>query len=250
MGDTHLPVDPEQIQEEEVIMHKIAIIVPTSQSADISGFLDALTKQIADKNPQLNYEVVVVRQAERKALNSGWLCNVGVQVTDAAYFAFHSPELIPGKDADYSLEDAFVQMGDVQIMPMEIYSQVNGYSNEYSGTDVHIGDMFNRCIRNGIFMTRREATFPALTQDFMEHFNASKRVSSAYDRSKDGMSNLFYKVVSTKQLDACEGKEVVVTSADSATTTQAPVVIETLDTEEFHTFWRTRGDENGAESGV
>ena len=133
---------------------------------------------------------------------------------------------------------------------MEIYSQVNGYSNEYSGTDVHIGDMFNRCIRSGIFMARREATFPALTQDLMEHFNASKRVSTAYDRSKDGMSNLFYKVISTKQLDACEGKEVVVACVDSATTTQAPAVIETLNTEEFHTFWRTRGDENGTERGV
>jgi hypothetical protein len=237
-------------------MHKIAFIVPASQSADISGFLDALAKQIASKNPDLNYEVVVIRQAEEKALNAGWLCNVGVQVTDAAYFAFHSPELTPGKDADYSLEDAFVQMGDVQIMPMEIYSQVNGYSNEYPGTDVHIGDMFNRCIRGGIFMTRREATFPPLTQDVMEHFNASKRVSTAYDRSKDGLSNLFYKVVSTKQLDACAGKEVVVTSAEppatteAPTTTQAPVVVEASDTEEFHTFWRTRGDEDGTERGI
>lgn len=244
-------------------MHKIAFIVPTSQSADISGFLNALTKQIANKNPDLNYEIVVVRQAEERALNAGWLCNVGVQVTDAAYFAFHSPDLIPGKDADYHLEDAFVQMGEVQIMPMEIYSQVNGYSNGYPGTNVHTGDMFDRCIRNGIFMARREATFPPLAQDVMEHFKASKRVSTAYDRSKDGMSNLFYKVISTKQLDAFKGKEVLVTSLDvqvepvattttteAPTTTQAPPVIETLDTEEFHTFWRTRGEEDGAEPGI
>jgi hypothetical protein len=249
-------------------MHKIAFIVPASKSADVNGFLDALTKQIAKKNPDLNYEFVVVRQADEGPLNAGWLCNVGVQVTDAAYFVFHSSEPLTGSDADYRLEDAFVEMGGVQIMPVEIYSEVNGYSNCYPGTNVHTADMFERCIRKGIFMSRREANFPPLTFDVMEQFKAGKRVGTNYDRSKDGMSSLVYRILSTDSLPGIKGKVVLATAelgstpapaiptTEAPATTQAPPAVEELantdgtDPDEFHTFWRTRGEDDGAERGV
>lgn len=232
-------------------MHKTAIVVPSSLHADLSGFLKALKDQIARKNPELNYEVIVVRQADEGPLNEGWLCNVGYQASDASYYIFHPTDHVPVEDADYSQENAFVQMCHVQLMTAEIFEEVNGFSNGYPGTCVHVHDLYDRVHKARILMFRRDASFKETLHECDEHLKALKRLSSGYDRSKDGISSLSYGVVANKPLDGVNGKELEVTASlpnsevttsAAPTTTQAPPVAEESDPADFHTFWRTRGD--------
>lgn len=237
-------------------MHKTAIIVPSGLRNDLSGFLKALKEQIDRKNPGLNYEVIVVRQGDEGPTNEGWLSNVGYQVSDAAYYVFHPTDHVPVEDADYSPENAFVEMRHIQMMTSEIFEEVNGFSNSYPGTCVHVHDLYNRIHKARILMFRREASFPENSHESEEYFKATKRLNSGYDRSKDGLSNLSYKIVSTKPLDGVNGKEVQVVPTESSvstttespttttapTTTQAPPVAEEPDPADFHTFWRTRGE--------
>ena len=232
-------------------MHKTAFIVPTSLRADVSGFVKTLKGQIESKNPGLNYEIVVVRQADEGPLNEGWLNNVGYQVSDAAYYVFHPTDHLPVDDADYAPENAFVQMAHVHLMTAEIFEEVNGYSNGYPGTCIHVHDMYDRVHKKRVLMYRREASFAETFHETEEHLKALKRLSSGYDRSKDGLSSLVYQIVSSKTDE--NGREVVVSHAaevttsvppTTTTTTPAPATAEESDPADFHTFWRTRGEED------
>lgn len=229
-------------------MHKTAFIVPASLRTDLSGYLQALKDQIERKNPSLNYEIIVVRQTDEGPLNEGWLCNVGYQASDAAYYVFHPTDQVPTEDADYSQENAFVQMGYVQLCTAEIFEEVNGFSNGYPGTHVHISDLYERIHKARILMFRRNVSCGELPQNTEEHSKALKRLNSGYDRSKDGLSSLVYHMTSISGLTGVNGKEIEVTSV--LPTTQAPAVAEepseTTGTYpgEVHTYWRTRGDED------
>lgn len=223
-------------------MHKTAIIVPASLRTDLSGYLQALKDQVERKNPGLNYEVIVVRQADEGPLNEGWLCNVGYQASDAAYYAFHPTDQVPTEDADYSQENAFVQMGHVQLCTAEIFEEVNGFSNGYPGTHVQVHDLYDRIHKARILMFRREVSCEEPPQDTEEHAKALGRLNSGYDRSKDGLNSLVYHMTAISGLTGVNGKEIEVTAV--LPTTQAPIVVEESNSAEFHTYWRTRGDED------
>lgn len=147
---------------------KLGIIVPYRNRA---GHLDKFLKRVPETldAQDIDYEIIVVEQADDRPFNRGKLLNIGVhraKELGCTYVALHDVDMIP-LEVDYSTVDRpthlatdFVSnhgekriifdeyFGGVTLFPIMDYYKVNGYSNNYWGWGYEDDDLMFRCREN------------------------------------------------------------------------------------------------------
>ena len=151
-------------------MHKLGIIVPyRDRPIQLRTFLSSIKEYLSDK--YINYEVIVIEQSEKKEFNRGKLLNIGfIKAVEAGcdYVIFHDVDMLP-VNADYSYVDKPTHLitdldlpegvsrtlfdeyfGGVTAFPVNIFKQINGYSNKFYGWGFEDDDLLLRCLENHI----------------------------------------------------------------------------------------------------
>jgi len=150
-------------------MSKIGIIVPyRNRRTHLNHFTTAIKNHFI--NSKLDYELIIVEQADKKSFNRGSLLNIGVlkaKELKCTYVALHDVDMLP-HDVDYSevsvpthLATNFIShegkmkrivfdeyFGGVTLFPINDYFHVNGYSNKYWGWGYEDDDLLWRCKEN------------------------------------------------------------------------------------------------------
>jgi hypothetical protein len=152
-------------------MSKLGIIVPyRNRRVHLNHFTTAIENYF--NNSKIDYELIIVQQADKKAFNRGSLLNIGVRKAKelkCTYVALHDIDMLP-KDVDYSevrvpthLATNFISenkemkrivfdeyFGGVTLFPINDYYHINGYSNKYWGWGYEDDDLLWRCKENFI----------------------------------------------------------------------------------------------------
>lgn len=148
-------------------MNKLGVIVPyRDRPSHLSQFKSHIVDYLNKFN--IDYEIIIVEQADYKPFNRGKLLNIGVikaQELGCTYVALHDVDMLP-IDVDYSnvirpthLATDFISedetksdriifdeyFGGVTLFPIRDYFQVNGYSNNYWGWGYEDDDLLFRC---------------------------------------------------------------------------------------------------------
>ena len=133
--------------------NKLGVIVPyRNRSTHLDKFLKDTPGKL--KEQEIDFEIIVVEQADDKPFNRGKLLNIGVKKAKergCTYVALHDVDMIPQR-VDYSSVDRPTHLathftsnhgekriifdeyfGGVTLFPILDYYKVNGYSNEYWG---------------------------------------------------------------------------------------------------------------------
>ena len=117
----------------------------------------------------IEYEIIIVEQADDKPFNRGKLLNVGYKYAvdkECDYFVFHDVDMLP-EDVDYSYSDKplhlathlqehdyettfFDYFGGVTMFTKEDFKTINGFSNEYWGWGFEDDDLLLRCVDAGL----------------------------------------------------------------------------------------------------
>ena len=150
-------------------MSKLGIIVPyRNRRVHLNHFTTAIKNYF--NNSKIDYELIIVQQADKKAFNRGSLLNIGVRKAKelkCTYVALHDIDMLP-KDVDYSevrvpthLATNFISenkemkrivfdeyFGGVTMFPINDYYHINGYSNKYWGWGYEDDDLLWRCKEN------------------------------------------------------------------------------------------------------
>jgi hypothetical protein len=145
--------------------HKLGIIVPyRDRYQQLIQFKTHIKNYLSDKD--IKYELIVVEQDNQRAFNRGKLLNVGflyAKKLNCDYVVFHDIDMLP-IDVDYSYFDVPLHLatdflttnkfkrivfdeyfGGVTLFPVELFDQVNGYSNKYWGWGYEDTDLLYRC---------------------------------------------------------------------------------------------------------
>lgn len=145
--------------------NKLGVIVPyRDRSKHLTKFTRALKKHLTSQG--IDYELIVVEQADKRPFNRGKLLNIGFnKAVDLGcdYVALHDVDMIP-IDVDYSKVDRPTHLatnfishhgekrvifdgyfGGVTIFPVEDFLKLNGYSNNYWGWGYEDDDLLYRC---------------------------------------------------------------------------------------------------------
>lgn len=148
-------------------MHKLGIIVPyRNRSEQLAIF----RKEINDYL-NIDFELIIVEQSDKKEFNRGKLLNIGfleAEKLGCDYVIFHDIDMLP-IHADYSYVDKPTHLitkvdlpqgvsrtlfdeyfGGVTAFPVNLFKQINGYSNEYFGWGFEDDDLLLRCLENHI----------------------------------------------------------------------------------------------------
>ena len=159
------------------IKYKLGVIVPyRNRPQQLITFKKAIRDYLI-KNGIVNYELIVVDQVDRKDFNRGKLLNIGFKYAEEAgcdYVAFHDVDMLPIL-ADYSYTDKPVHLiknlslppgvsrtlnydyfGGITLFPMDLFRQINGYSNNYRGWGFEDDDLLLRCKENHIDLLEEE----------------------------------------------------------------------------------------------
>ena len=180
-------------------MPKLGIIVPyRNRRTHLNHFTTAIKNYF--NNSKINYELIIVEQADKKSFNRGALLNIGVkkaQELECTYVALHDVDMLP-EDVDYSdvrvpthLATNFISenkemkrivfdeyFGGVTLFPINDYFHVNGYSNKYWGWGFEDDDLMLRCIENNIPGMDTGFTFNSYKRYKFETWTADKRCIS------------------------------------------------------------------------
>ena len=148
--------------------NKLGVIVPyRNRSTHLDKFLKDTPGKL--KEQEIDFEIIVVEQADDKPFNRGKLLNIGVKKAKergCTYVALHDVDMIPLR-VDYSSVDRPTHLathftsnhgekriifdeyfGGVTLFPILDYYKVNGYSNEYWGWGYEDDDLMYRCREN------------------------------------------------------------------------------------------------------
>ena len=158
-------------------MHKLGVIVPYRNRPEQLLTFKRAIKEYLNKNNILNYELIVVDQVDRKDFNRGKLLNIGFNKAvelGCDYVAFHDVDMLPIQ-ADYSYTEKPVHLikdfelpagtsrtlnydyfGGVTLFPINLFKQINGYSNNYRGWAFEDDDLLLRCKENHIDLLEEE----------------------------------------------------------------------------------------------
>ena len=156
--------------------NKIGIVVPyRNRREHLNHFIPSVTTTLKEQN--IDYEVIIIEQADDKPFNRGKLLNIGFKYAEEAgcdYVAFHDVDMLPIL-ADYSYTDKPVHLienlslppgvsrtlnydyfGGITLFPMDLFRQINGYSNDYRGWGFEDDDLLLRCKENHIDLLEEE----------------------------------------------------------------------------------------------
>ena len=162
---------------------KLGIVVPYRDRHDhLSQFLPSIKKYLS--NSDINYELIIVEQADDKPFNRGKLLNIGVKKAvelGCKYVILHDIDMLP-VNVDYSYSNRPTHLackfisdteeknivfdeyfGGVTLFPVKDYLKINGYSNEYWGWGYEDDDLLFRCKENGLELNTKY--FPAKTRN-------------------------------------------------------------------------------------
>jgi len=152
--------------------HKLGIIVPyRNRPYQLRTFLLHMIDYLSNKDIT-RYEIFVIDQDNAKQFNRGMLLNIGHTYAKKAkcdYIVFHDVDMLP-VDVDYSYSDKPLHLatnfvldedekerdvfeeyfGGVTMFPIEIFEQINGYSNKYWAWGYEDTDLLYRCKKHGV----------------------------------------------------------------------------------------------------
>ena len=120
----------------------------------------------------VDFEIIVVEQSDDKPFNRGKLLNVGfleAKRLECNYVVFHDVDMLP-VDVDYSYSDIPIHLatnfisppeekervlfdtyfGGVTMFPIDVFEDIDGYSNKYWGWGYEDDDLLYRCIKKGV----------------------------------------------------------------------------------------------------
>lgn len=157
--------------------HKLGIIVPFRNRHDqLVLFKQTITNYL--NNFDMDYEIIIVEQEEGKLFNRGMLLNIGFKYAKKLkcdYVVFHDVDMLP-INVDYSYSDYPIHLasnfksshpsfsrtvfdtyfGGVTLFPVDVFEQVNGYSNDYWGWGYEDDDLLYRCKVNKAKLNTKE----------------------------------------------------------------------------------------------
>ena len=160
-------------------MHKLGVIVPyRDRPLQLLTFKESINNYLNDSN--ITFELIVVDEVRTNTdFNRGKLLNIGFNKAvelGCDYVVFHDVDMLPIQ-ADYSYSDKPIHLidklelppgisrtlnydyfGGVTIFPCDLFSQINGYSNEYDGWGFEDDDLLLRCKENHIDLQDEEFT--------------------------------------------------------------------------------------------
>jgi len=144
--------------------HKLGVIIPyRNRDRQLIDLKRMLRRSL--KRQGINFELIIVEQDNAKSFNRGRLLNVGfiyAKKLKCDYVVFHDVDMIP-VDVDYSYSDIPLHLatnfvpksisrhvfdeyfGGVTMFPVEVFENINGYSNEYWGWGYEDDDLLHRC---------------------------------------------------------------------------------------------------------
>ena len=145
---------------------KLGIIVPYRKRP---GHLRKFRESISEYLKDIQYELIVVEQADDLPFNRGKLLNIGFKAAMRKlcdYVVFHDIDMLP-KDVDYSYSDVPLHLatnftnsnreifntyfGGVTMFPSPTFKRVNGFSNEYWGWGFEDDDLLMRLTESNVF---------------------------------------------------------------------------------------------------
>ena len=167
-------------------MHKLGIIVPyRNRFEQLATFKEKIVKYL--KNQKIDFEIIIVEQDDTKLFNRGMLLNIGfkhAKELGCDYVVFHDVDMLP-IDVDYSYSDIPLHLatnfttlsskqkrtlfdeyfGGVTLFPVDVFEQIDGYSNKYWGWGYEDDDLLLRC----------KEKFVKLDELKIQHLNPNKK---------------------------------------------------------------------------
>ena len=147
-------------------MHKLGVIVPYRNRFDqLVVFKQKIVEYL--KNQKIDFEIIVIEQDNAKLFNRGMLLNIGfkhAKEMGCDYVVFHDVDMLP-IDVDYSYSEIPLHLatnfstlsskqkrivfdeyfGGVTLFPVNVFEQIDGYSNKYWGWGYEDDDLLFRC---------------------------------------------------------------------------------------------------------
>lgn len=208
-------------------MKKLCIVVPYRDRADhLSQFVPRIKKTMDDQG--ILFELLVVEQENGKPFNRGKLLNVGFHWMETEgkreidYYCFHDVDMLP-TESDYSYCENPTHLaaraeqfgwklpyndyfGGVTIFDKGSFLKINGYANEYWGWGAEDDDVFKRCRKAGVKMSRKNCSYISLLHDHNVDRNEYGRNLSLLDKWEenakyDGLNTLRYVVKEKIEID-------------------------------------------------
>lgn len=164
----------------------------------------------------MQYDILIVEQADDKPFNRGKLLNIGViESPDADYFALHDVDMLPVK-SDYSkpefptllatkVEQFKYKMpfpeyfGGVVLITSEHMKQCNGYHNEFWGWGGEDDNFRERILATVGKIEHRECIYNSLPHVRVikqELHKKNVQLWKAGPALENGISNCQYKIIS------------------------------------------------------
>lgn len=157
-------------------MKKLGVVVPyRDRPHHLSTFRQKIGEYL--KKNKIPFELIVVDQVDRKDFNRGKLLNIGFEKSielGCDYIVFHDVDMIP-ISVDYSYSSQVTHLitklntpegisrklfdeyfGGVTLFPVDLFRQINGYSNKYEGWGFEDDDLLLRCKENFIELDSKE----------------------------------------------------------------------------------------------
>ncbi len=154
---------------------KLGIIVPyRNREAHLKLFRETIDSYLKKEN--IEYELIIVEQSDDMPFNRGKLLNIGYEKAkklECKYVVFHDVDMLPIK-VDYSFSEIPIHLatsfednshikrvifdeyfGGITLFPMNVFEEINGYSNEYWGWGFEDDDLLYRCKENGILLDKK-----------------------------------------------------------------------------------------------
>ena len=151
---------------------KLGVVVPyRNRQSHLNTFKVRIGRYL--QYQEIPHEIIIVNQDDGKLFNRGILLNIGFKYAEELgcdYVVFHDVDMIP-EDVDYSYSDIPLHLstnlidrktretskeifdtyfGGVTMFPMDVFKQINGYSNKYWGWGFEDDDLLLRCKINNI----------------------------------------------------------------------------------------------------
>lgn len=155
---------------------KLGVIVPyRNRESHLKKFTSETEKYL--KSKKIDFEIIIVEQADDKPFNRGKLLNVGyikAKSLGCDYVVFHDIDMIP-IEVDYAYSEVPLHLathfeleyekaknlefddyfGGVTMMSNSTFESVNGYSNLYWGWGFEDDDLLFRCAQKGIALDKK-----------------------------------------------------------------------------------------------
>ncbi len=183
-------------------MKKLGVIVPyRNRYEHLEQFKKSIIEYL-DSNSYENYVIIIVEQDNARLFNRGMLLNIGfveAKKLNCDYVVFHDVDMLP-EYVNYSYSDKPIHLatnflleeneknrevfdeyfGGVTLFPVDVFEEIDGYSNKYWGWGYEDTDLLYRC---------KEKFIPLQTHKIKNYKSEGKSLKlngvNAYIKSKN-----------------------------------------------------------------